>query len=147
VRIPQLQADGSLAGTFLGVAVESWSAAHPGNTPGLVVELTGALDWTATSGGWAVGVAGKGDGPAFVVGRNGLLLGGGISGADASVTVTAARQPPPGGVAAFVLGAPDGSRLELGSAKAGLDLALAASGVDLAIALAASSGKLVIAPG
>ena len=33
VRIPQLQADGSLAGTFLGVAVESWSAAHAGNTP------------------------------------------------------------------------------------------------------------------
>ena len=147
VRIPQLQADGSLAGTFLGVAVESWSAAHPGNTPGLVVELTGALDWTATSGDWAVGVASKGDVPAFVIGPKGLSLGQGVSGANASVTVTAARQPPSAGVAAFVLGAPDGSRLELGSAKAGLDLTLAASGVELAIALAASSGKLVIAPG
>jgi len=147
VRIPQLQADGSLAGTFLGVAIESWSAAHPGNTPGLVVELTGALDWTATSGDWAVGVASKGDVPAFVIGPDGLSLGQGVSGADASVTVTAARQPPPGGAAAFVLGSPDGSRLEFGSVKAGLDLTLATSGLDLAIALAASSGKLVIAPG
>ena len=147
VRIPPLQADGSLAGTFLGVAVESWSAAHPGNTPGLVVELTGALDWTATSGDWAVAVASKGDLPAFVIGPKGLSLGQGVSGADASVTVTAARQPPSAGGAAFVLGSPDGSRLELGSVKAGLDLTLAASGLDLAIAVAASSGKLVIAPG
>ena len=147
VRIPRLQADGSLAGTFLGVAVESWSAAHPGNTPGLVVELTGALDWTATSGDWAVAVASEGDVPAFVIGPKGLSLGQGVSGADASVTVTAARQPPAAGVAAFVLGSPDGSRLELGSVKAGLDLTLAASGLDLAIAVAASSGKLVIAPG
>src|SRR5262249_51272389 len=114
---------------------------------GLVVELTGALDWTATSGGWAVGVAGKGDVPAFVVGPNGLALGQGVSGAEASLTVTAARQPPSGGGPAFVLGAPDGTRLELGPFKAGLDLTLAESGLDLAIALAASSGKLVVAPG
>jgi hypothetical protein len=147
IRIPQLQADGSLSGTFLGVAVEAWSAAHPGNTPGLVVALTGALDWTATSGDWAVSVASRGEVPAFVIGPNGMSLGPGISGADASVSVTAARQPPAGGGAAFVLGSPAGSRLELGSLKAGLDLTLATSGLDLAIALAASSGKLVIKPG
>ena len=97
VRIPQLQADGSLAGTFLGVAVESWSAQHPGGTPGLVVEPTGAAAWTATSGDWSIAVDVTGDIPAFVVGPDGLALGPGLTGADASLTVAASKHPPSGG--------------------------------------------------
>ena len=120
VRIPQLQADGSLAGTFLGVAVESWSAQHPGGTPGLVVELTGAAAWTATSGDWSITVDVTGDIPAFVVGPDGLALGPGLTGADASLTVAASKHPPSGGGPAFILGSPTGTRFELGAVKAGL---------------------------
>jgi hypothetical protein len=147
VRIPQLQADGSLSGTFLGLAVEAWSAQHPGATPGLVVELTGAAAWTATAGGWTISVEVTGEIPAFVVGPHGLALGAGITGSDASLTVAAAKQPPSGGGPAFVLGSATGSRLELGSLTAGLALTLASSGLDVALTLAASSGRLVIAPG
>jgi hypothetical protein len=147
VRIPQLQAGGSLAGTFLGIAVEAWSLEHPDGVAGLVVELTGALDWTQTRGSWILTAASQGDVPAFVVGPHGMSLAPAVTGADARVKLSAVAQPPSGGGPAFVFGPSDGTRLELGAVRAEVDLALAASALDAALTIAASSGRLVIARG
>ncbi|MFN8205519.1 MAG: DUF6603 domain-containing protein [Solirubrobacteraceae bacterium] len=147
VRIPQLQADGALAGTFLGIAVEAQSLEHPDGVAGLVVALTGALDWTQTREGWTLTAASQGDVPAFVVGPHGMALAPAATGADAHVSLTAVRPPPSGGGPAFVFGPTDGTRVELGAVRAAVDLALSASAIDAALTVAASSGKLVIARG
>src|SRR5262245_37818939 len=145
IRIPQLQPDGTLAGTFLGIAVAASSPEHPGGVAGLIVELTGALNWTQTRGPWMLTASSQGTLPAFVVGPGGLKLA--TAAAAASAKLVIARQPPADGAPAFVLGPAAGTRIELGALTAELGLALGPATSTAALTVAATSGRLVIAPG
>jgi hypothetical protein len=144
IRIPQLKPDGTLAGTFLGIAVAASSREHPGAVAGLIVELTGALNWTQTRGPWTLTASSQGNVPAFVVGPGGLDLAS--TGAAASAKLVAARQPATPGAPAFILGPATGTRIELGTLTAELGVALSAAARSAALTVAAASGRLVIAP-
>ncbi len=146
VRIPQLQPDGSFAGTFLGVAVAACSLEHPAGVAGYVVELTGALNWTQTSGPWTLTASSQGSMPAFVAGPGGLKLASAAQSAG-SARLLIARQAVTPGAPAFVFGPAGGTRIELGTLTAAVDLALGPTARNAAVAVNATSGKLVIAPG
>jgi len=146
IRIPQFKPDGTLAGTFLGIAVAASSLEHPGGVAGLIVELTGALNWTQTRGPWTLTASSQGTLPAFVVGPGGLKLATAAAAA-ASAKLVVARQPPAAGAPAFVLGPATGTRIELGTLTAEVGLALGPAASTAALTVAATSGRLVIAPG
>jgi len=134
VRIP----DGTPAGTFAGIALTASSLEHPGALAGLILELTGALNWTQTHEPWTLTASSQGTVPVVVIGPDGMKTAAGASAATARLT--AARD----GV--FVLGATDGTRIELEQLRAGLELAVGPT-TAAALSVAAGSGRLVIAAG
>ena len=146
IRIPQLEADGSLAGTFLGIDVAVSSLQHPGGVAGLIVGLTGALAWTETIGPWAVSLVTTGDVPAFAIGPQGMTLAPGVAAlAGATGQLTIARVPDGG--PAFVFGSTTGTRLELGKVQFGAGFSLATAHVSANLGLAVSQAVLVIGGG
>ena len=146
-QIPQLKPDGTLAGTFLGVEIAASSLEHPGGVAGLIVALTGALNWAQMNGPWSLTATSEGTLPAFVIGPGGLKLASGATGPAASARLFAARQSATPGAPAFILGPATGTRIELGSLTAAIDLALSAAARNAGVAVNATSGRLVIAPG
>ncbi len=145
IRVPQLQPDGSLAGTFLGIAVAASSSEHPGGVAGMIVELTGALNWTQTRGPWTLIASSQGTIPVFVVGPDGLKLA--ATGSGASFQLVAKRQAAAPGTPAFVFGPATGSRIELGTPQ--FAVTLNAAQTVIAVTLSADTGKsaLVLDPG
>jgi hypothetical protein len=112
---------------------------------GLVVSPFGDVTFTQTLGEWIfeARVAGSVDG--FAVGRRGLTLAtGGATGV--AGRLVAAKAGVPGG-AALVLGATDGTRLEVGRLLAALEASFSATAQDFGFLAEASSGALVVAAG
>lgn len=146
IRIPQLQADGSLAGTFLGIDVAVSSLEHPGAFAGLIVGLTGALNWTQTQGAWTVALQTSGDVPAFGIGPQGMALAPGaaaLAGATGKFSVARVADAAP----AFVFGSPTGTRLELGKVQFGIGFAVAPSHVSGNLGVSVDKAALVIGGG
>jgi hypothetical protein len=133
LRIP----DGGPAGASAGVALTASSLEHPGAVAGLILELTGALNWTRTHEPWTLTASSQGTVPAVVIGPDGLTT------ATAATTATARLAAARDGV--FVLGATDGTRIELEKLRAAMELAVGPS-TAAALSVAAESGRLVIAP-
>lgn len=113
---------------------------------GLVISPFGALSTTKEVGGWSVELGLTGASDVIAYGRHGLTLL-----ADGDTTEVkgslAATLPAPEQGPAYALGAPDGSRLEVGGAQLKLETALSEARQSLALSADVTSSKLVIAPG
>jgi hypothetical protein len=146
IRIPQLQADGTLAGTFLGIDVVASSLEHPGAIAGLIVELTGALNWIQTQGSWTIQFKTEGEVPAFSIGPQGLKfapLAAGQTGATGSLSIA----PVADGAPAFNLGDPKGTRLELGKVQFGADFSVTTSRQSAGVSILVDHALLALAAG
>ncbi|MET0625968.1 MAG: DUF6603 domain-containing protein, partial [Pyrinomonadaceae bacterium] len=113
---------------------------------GLVLSPFGTLNTTREVGGWSVGLGLAGSIDAVAYGRHGLTLL-----ADPATTEVkgslAATLPAPAQGPAYSLGAPNGSRLEVGGAQLKLETALSEARQSLALSADVTSSKLVLAPG
>jgi hypothetical protein len=146
IRIPQFQADGSLAGTFLGIDVAASSLEHPGAIAGLIVELTGALNWTQTRGPWAIQFETDGQVPAFSIGPQGMKLAplsSALTGATGRLSVARVAD----GAPAFSVGDPKGTRLDLGKVRFGADFSATPSRVAAGLTMAVDKAVLALAAG
>jgi hypothetical protein len=146
LRIPQLQADGSLSGTFLGIDVVASSLEHPGGIAGLIVELTGALNWTQTNGPWAIQFETDGQVPAFSIGPTGMTLAP-VSSASLGATGRLSVARVPDGTPAFAVGDPKGTRLELGNVQFGADFSATPSHVAAGLTMAVDKAVVALAAG
>jgi hypothetical protein len=143
IRFPQLQADGVLAGTFLGIDVAASSLEHPGAVAGLIVELTGALNWTQTRGPWTITLETDGQVPAFSIGPQGMEL------APLSSALTAAKgrlsaTRGAGGTPSFSVGDPSGTRLELGAPAFSARLDLGPDGNDVGFSAGTGASAFIL---
>jgi hypothetical protein len=146
IRIPQLQPDGSLAGTFLGIDVVASSLEHPGAVAGLILALTGALNWTETRGPLTIKFETDGQVPALSIGPQGMKLApasAALTGATGRLSVTLAAD----GAPAFSLGDPKGTRLELGKAQLGADFSATPTRVAAGLTVAVDKAVLALEPG
>lgn len=113
---------------------------------GLVISPFGTLTTTKEVGGWSFDMNLTGGVDVVAYGRHGLTLL-----ADSATTEVqgslAATLPAPEQGPAYLLGSPDGSRLEIGGAQLKLETALSEERQSLALSADVSSSKLVIAPG
>lgn len=113
---------------------------------GLVISPFGALAMTKNIGGWTVdlGVGGAIDVVAY--GRHGLTLLADPATTEAQGSL-AATLPVPEEGPAYLLGAPNGTRLEIGGARLKFDTSLSQARQSLALSADVLSSKIVIAPG
>jgi hypothetical protein len=148
VIVPQASTETSAGAARLALEVLASSTQHPGAVAGLIVGLLGSLKWTEQRGSWRITVTSEGEVPAFVVGPSGFALAPTTSpvlGASAQLEVE--RIAATAGGPAFVFGSDTGTRVEARSLKLNGSLELAPAEQSLALTVAASSAKLVIAPG
>jgi hypothetical protein len=130
----------------LGVAFTISSAEHDGGVAGVIATLAGDLSWSETRGPWQLTFSSDGEIPAFVFGPNGFALAPSstpVTGATGRLGVTRVTA----GGTAWVLGSADGSRLELGNVRVGVDFSLTPARRALAFTIDVDRAKLVIAPG
>jgi hypothetical protein len=113
---------------------------------GLVVSPFGALTYSRQAGNWTIDAGCTAEIDAFAVGRHGLTLAARGSAMRVDARVEAALAAPDGGTP-LVLGAPTGSRLELGSALLVLETSLSEAAQTLTLGADVSAAALVIAPG
>lgn len=113
---------------------------------GLVLSPFGTLNTTKEVGNWSVelGLAGAIDAVAY--GRHGLTLLADEATTEVQASL-AATLPAPEEGPAYLLGAPNGSRLEVGGARLKFETALSEARQSLALSADVTSSKLVIAPG
>ncbi|MDA0171422.1 hypothetical protein OJ998_20145 [Solirubrobacter taibaiensis] len=119
------------------LSIAASSPEHPGGLAGLIVELTGALNQTKTTGPWTLALTSQGTLPKLVAGPSGLKLAGPARPA-ASAKLTASR------AGVLRLGSSDGTRVELEGLQAAVELTSAPSA---ALSAKADKGRLVITPG
>src|SRR5829696_4640144 len=113
---------------------------------GLVLSPFGTLTSKKEVGGWSVepGLTGAIDVVAY--GRHGLTLLADPATTEVTGSLVATLPAPEQGPA-YALGAPDGSRLEVGGAQLKLETALSEARQTLALSADVTSSKIVIAPG
>ena len=113
---------------------------------GLVVSPFGELNLTEQLGDWALELRFTADVDVLAYGRHGLTLVASPSTAEVAGSIAATLAAPEDGPA-FILGAPDGSRLEVGGAVLKIETSLSEARQSLALSADVSSSALVIAPG
>ena len=146
--LPGQQApDGSVTPARFALSTLLSSARHPGGARGLVMTPLGQLDWSEVRDGWRLALESSGQVPAFVLGP------GGISKAptDSPLTAATARlvleRVAEAGAPAFSVGAPEGTRLEIGALRCTTDVRVTPSDSAMEFAADALSGVFVLAPG
>jgi hypothetical protein len=118
-----------------------------GDDLGLVVTPFGGLNINRQVFGWDFDLALTADVRAFAVGGGqGFRLLANPGGAHAQLSLKATRPRVEEGPA-FVIGAPDGTRLEIGELQISTDVRLAAGGSAVTAAVDAKSGALALIPG
>ena len=135
-----------MAGTFLGIDVIASSLEHPGAVAGLIVELTGALNWTQTRGSWVIQFETDGQVPAFSIGPQGMKLAplsSALTGATGRLSISRVAD----GAPAFSIGDPKGTRLELGKVQFGADFSATPSHVAAGLTMAVDKAVLALAGG
>ncbi len=125
--------------------VLSISSANRGDL-GLVASPFGTVTFTKELGGWTFDANVTADVDAVAYGRHGLTLLIGASTAEVNASISAKLAAPEEGPA-FILGAPTGSRLEVGGALLKAETSLSEAKQSLALSADVSSSALVIAPG
>ncbi len=125
--------------------VLTFSSADRGDL-GLVVNPFGALTSTWQVEGWSVEIDLAADVQGVAYGRHGFTLLAAPGTAEVSGKLTATPLTPDNGPT-FILGAPNGSRLEIGSAKFTAETALSETKQSLALSADVSKSTIVIASG
>ena len=113
---------------------------------GLVVCPFGALTIKDQFGRWTLELDVTAEVEAFTWGRHGFNLVASPSTTQIDASFSAKLAAPDKGPA-FVFGAPNASRLEIGGAEIDVKTTVSTSTLDLALSAAVSSSKIVIAPG
>lgn len=113
---------------------------------GLVVSPFGALTATKQAGRWALELNLTAEVDVFAYGRHGLTLVASPSTAEVQGSISATLAAPKEGPA-FVFGAPNGSRIEVGGAQLKVETSLSEAQQSLALSADVSSSAIVIAPG
>jgi hypothetical protein len=126
-------------------AVFSISSADRGDL-GLVVSPFGTLTTTRQAGPFAIELKLTAGVDALAYGRHGLTLLASADTTEVTGSVTATLTPPDDGPG-FVIGSPDGTRIEIGGARLAIDTSLSEARQALALSADVSSSTLVIAPG
>lgn len=140
-----IYADDMLAGaTAESGVVLNISSADRGDL-GLVVSPFGALTTTKEVGDWAVELSCTAGVDVLAYGRHGLTLLADASTSEVKGGITATLPAPEEGPA-YVLGAPTGTRLEVGGAQLKLDASLSEAQQSLALSADVSKAAIVIAP-
>lgn len=121
------------------------SSADNGNL-GLVVIPFGGLNFTVQAGDWALEFTLTADVQAFAYGRNGLTLLASGSSVDVAGSFKATLPKPSDGPA-FLLGAAQGTRIEIGDASSSATVALSASAMSVKLDAGVPSAAIVVAPG
>ena len=141
---PLLNAGGELAQVGATVRVLPADAGRAG----LYLAPFGAVDLTLTTGGWSFEVKAATDVPGLLIAADGVelpALTGGSAPADLDLGFSISRIPGPSGK--LVIGAPSGTRLQVGQLTLAAGLHLSAAGHDLALSLDLSPASLVIGGG
>jgi hypothetical protein len=139
--------DGALTPARFAVSTLISSAAHPGGARGLVITPLGQLDWSEERGGWRFSLESSGQVPAFVLGPGGVSQapsGSPLTNATARLSIERVGNPE---APAFIVGAANGTRLEIGALRFATDVRVAPSQSEVTLAAKAQSGALVLAPG
>ena len=125
--------------------VLSLSSAQQGDL-GLVISPFGTIAVQGGVGPWAIAAQLSAGIDVVAWGRHGvtLLASPGTVEAKGSVSATLATNDT---LAAYVIGHPNGARIEVGGARLGLDVALSEENASLAVSADVSAAALVIAPG
>ena len=146
IVLPGQVSNGAATPTRFAMALRMSSVRHAGAARGLIVELLGQLAFTETRGGWRLALESDGDLPALVLGPDGVgLMPGAPAAAAARVQMRIEREAE-AGAPVFVLGARNGTRLEIGALQFGADLRTTGADCLAALNLDARSGALVISP-
>ena len=114
---------------------------------GLAVTPFGTLTISTTAGDWTLTLTASAEVQAFAVGKAGVQLLSDTGADELSASFAATLPKPDGGKAAAIIGAPTGTRLEIGGAAVGADLALSLATRTLRVSAAVSSAALVISAG
>lgn len=141
-----IYADDMLAGAAAEAGVVLNPSPADRGDLGLVISPFGALTMTKEVGDWSVELGLSGASDVVAYGRHGLTLLADEAEAEVKGSL-AATLPAPEEGPAYLLGAPNGSRLEVGGAQLKLETALSAAHQSLALSADVTSSKLVIAPG
>ena len=125
--------------------VLSLSAAQQGDL-GLVISPFGTIAVQGSAGPWKLAADLTAGVDVVAWGRHGvtLLASPGTIEAKGSASATLATSDT---LPAYVIGQPDGARIEVGGARLGLDVALSEARASLAVSADVSAAALVIAPG
>lgn len=113
---------------------------------GFVITPFGALNVTKDIEDWLIEVGFTGGIDAVAYGRHGLTLLADSSTTGAQGRITATLPAPEEGPA-YLLGAPGGTRLEIGGAQLKLETSLSEAHQSLALSADVASSKIVISPG
>ena len=119
------------------------SAAEDGDL-GLVVQPFGTLTSTRAIGDWTIDLKLGADIDVLAFGRHGATLLSDTDAAEITGSVRATLPVPEDGTAAFVLGAPTGSRLEIGGASAGLEVTLGENRQNLSLSADVTRSSLIL---
>jgi hypothetical protein len=140
---------GSGTGAEMGIALIASSREHPGSLPGYLVTPFGSFNTTVTGTAWKLTISSQAQIPALVIGPSGVSIAPQntpISGGTAKILVEAI--PAEGSTGpAFVFGSTTGTRLEIGSAAAELDLFFSPERKAVVLGINAKSGAVVVTPG
>lgn len=144
VYLPRDIGDGGPQPPRFGLSVVASSAQHPDGVRGFVLMPAGEFGWTETRGRWRVTASSEGAVPAFSVGPDGVRILPGAPQAQILAALTVERIPAPG-TPAFVLGAVDGTRAEIGVLRLAAGAVVSADRNALSVSVEAGSTTLVLA--
>ena len=125
------------------------SPASRGNL-GLVISPFGDVQYTATSGNVSYELDFTAQLDAVAIGPLGVTIAASVATVDVSGKFLAKLAPPdgtPAGTPAFLLGAPTGTRLELGGGQFEIDLSFTGGAFEAAVSAGVSKSSVVLAPG
>ena len=139
--------EGEPAVSKIGLFVIASAKEHPDEIQGYLIGLIGDINWTEIRGDWRLELLADGSIPAFVIGPDGVNLAPpatNATGATAKFVVEKIVEP---GGPAFMLGAPDGTRIELGAFRLNADLNISPERQAISLSMEANSGVLVLVAG
>lgn len=143
----QQDPEGTPSPARFAIAALVSSANHPGGARGLVITPLGQVGWSEVRSGWRLSLESSGQVPAFVLGPGGVsraLIDSPLAAATARFLVARVAE---GGASAFIVGAADGTRLEIGALRFAADVQVGPSASAVVLAADAQSGAFVLVPG
>ena len=132
----------------LAIEISPSSHQHASAIAGLIVSLGGSFNHIETRGPWKLTFSASGEIPVLALGPDGVSrVPTGSPGTGGSTKLVIERIPDEGtSGAAFILGSPQGTRVEFGNLQAAFSLSADAQSADGSIDVAATSGMLCLAP-